>query len=140
MCHHSPYSKSPLDMIVLSQHVKGEAPLLFISLLFYLILNRTCDIWYKGNPMVIKKKTLNTDVFHFLYLFSLSLSLSLSLIILLFNNSTPPSSAVKLEKSLTHMSMLPILWWFSTDLITQTPKSQVVRVEDLYTCAQRWVE
>ena len=69
-----------------------------------------------------------------------TLSLSLSLIILLFNSSTPPSSAIKLEKSLTHVSMLPSLRWFSTDLVTQTPKSQVVRVEDLYTCAQQRVE
>ena len=139
MCHHSPYSKSPLDMIVLSQRVKGEAPFLFISLLFSLILNRTSDMWYKGNPMVIKKKNSQHRCFS-LSLLVFSLSLSLSLIILLFNNSTPPSSTVKLEKSLTHVSMLPILWWFSTDLITQTPKSQVVRAEDLYTCAQRWVE
>ena len=68
--------------------------------------------------------------------FTLSLSLSLSL----SNSSTPPNSIVKLERSLTHMSMLPSLRWFSTNLITQTPKSQVVRVEDLYTCAQQWVE
>ena len=77
----------------------------FISLLFSLILNKTSDMWSKGNPMVIKKKKLSTQMF-----FTLSLSL--------FNSSTPPSSAVKLEKSLTHVSMLPSLRWFSIDLIT----------------------